>query len=184
MFSAIFMSTLAVSGLVFPATALVMKRDDYSDTALYHHNVHRANHTVADLTWSDDLTSSAQTLASRCVFEHDTDVWYNGEINSYGNQYGSEPDGSGFENWGHFTQVVWKDTTQVGCATQDCTSQGLTGSGITSDVPPFLTVCNYGPPGKSAMCQIRDNGHLPPPGNVDGGYAENVLAPQGQPTVS
>jgi hypothetical protein len=46
---------------------------DYQSTALYYHNVHRANHSdVGPLTWSDEHAEYAKTLAERCVFEHDT----------------------------------------------------------------------------------------------------------------
>lgn len=43
-----------------------------------------------------------------------------------------------FESWGHFTQVVWQDTSTVGCATQLCAS-GTIFSGAKS----YFTVCNY-----------------------------------------
>ena len=48
---------------------------------------------------------------------------------------------------GHFTQVVWRDTREVGCGTASC--KGLD-----------IFVCNYDPPG-----------------NVEGGYRENVKPP-------
>jgi hypothetical protein len=62
---------------------------------------------------------------------------YNGEINNYRGPYGSDnPDLSNFADVGHYTQIVWAATTQVGCATQTC-----------PDSSPF-TVCDYSPPGK------------------------------------
>ncbi|KAH7331592.1 hypothetical protein KP509_20G042000 [Ceratopteris richardii] len=36
---------------------------------------------------------------------------------------------------GHYTQIVWRDTTDVGCATQTCSTGSL------------LMICNYNPPG-------------------------------------
>src|SRR5437016_3470378 len=75
-----------------------------------------------------------------------SDQFYNGEIGEFGNQYGqANPDMSNFEKWGHFSQVVWKETTKIGCATQHCPG-GV--SGVGGDVPPYLTFCNYGCPGK------------------------------------
>lgn len=69
-----------------------------------------------------------------------------------------------FELWGHFSQIVWKDTTKVACATYDCSAQGifypLEPGNRRDDVPPHYTVCNY-----------RKGG------NVTGRYAQNVLAP-------
>ena len=44
---------------------------DYESTMLYHHNVHRSNHSSPDLVWSDTLASYAAQSASKCVFEHD-----------------------------------------------------------------------------------------------------------------
>lgn len=58
--------------------------------------------------------------------------------------YGSEPNMAQFEQWGHFSQIVWKDTKTVGCATVHCPN-GLANTGST--VSPYFTVCNYGPPG-------------------------------------
>ncbi|KAL5002580.1 CAP domain-containing protein [Aspergillus recurvatus] len=156
----------------------------YQSNVLYSHNVHRANHSSPDVAWSSDLESSAQVLASRCVYEHDTSIngggygqnigygtsadevavmisnlMYNDEMGYYENLYGqATPDMSLFEKWGHFSQIVWKGTTEVGCATVSCPSLGNVDS--ASAVP--FTVCNYSPAG-----------------NYDGEYADNVLEPLG-----
>ena len=76
-----------------------------------------------------------------------TNEMYNGEINWYPTPYGqANPDMTNFEHWGHYSQIVWKSTTSVGCYTQYCPN-GL--ANVGSDVSPYFTVCNYSPPGKS-----------------------------------
>ena len=76
-----------------------------------------------------------------------TDLFYNGEVNYYAGYYGmSQPPMTNFEHWGHFSQIVWKATTHVGCATQDCSGKGLANTG--GDVSPYFTVCNYKSAGK------------------------------------
>ncbi|KAG2415304.1 hypothetical protein HFD88_006495 [Aspergillus terreus] len=157
---------------------------DYQSAILYNHNVHRSNHSASSLAWSADLESSAHTLASRCVYQHDTSIagggygqnigygvsadeigvmitnlMYNNEMGYYSDLYGeATPDMTNFDLWGHFSQIVWKGTTHVGCATVTCPSLGNVDS---SSAVPF-TVCNYSPAG-----------------NYDGEYSSNVLAPLG-----
>ncbi|KAJ9663876.1 hypothetical protein H2198_000636 [Neophaeococcomyces mojaviensis] len=160
----------------------------YAAPILEQHNLHRKNHSAPDLAWDDDLANIAAEIASSCQYAHNvsaggggygqnigagapeneinkmiTNQMYNDEIMFYPS-YGKEPDMSKFEVWGHFSQIVWKDTTHVGCFTQYC-SKGL--GGVGSNVSPYFTVCNY-----------------KPVGNFGGQYAANVLKPLGQPIVS
>lgn len=76
-----------------------------------------------------------------------TNAMYNGEIGYYPEYGVDSPDMTNFEEWGHFSQIVWKNTVSVGCATVDCTN-GL--SNVGSGVTPYFTVCNFYPPGKFA----------------------------------
>ena len=39
-----------------------------------------------------------------------------------------------FESCGHFTQMAWAETTEIGCAVQNCPNQGS------------YLVCRYNPP--------------------------------------
>lgn len=91
-----------------------------------------------------------------------TDQWYNDEMENW-TYYGQSnpPSGSNLDAWGHFTQVVWKSSTKVGCYTAKCPA------GTVLSFPSWYTVCNYSPPG-----------------NFGGEYAENVLPPLGHPTVT
>lgn len=74
------------------------------------------------------------------------DLWYGNEMNWFNDQYGQpDPDLTYFHEWGHFSQVVWKDSVKVGCSTVQC-NQTIKNTG--DSVPPYLTVCNYSPPGK------------------------------------
>ena len=54
------------------AQAAVAQPSDYTSAALYHHNVHRFNHSAGALEWSAEHAGFAQTLAETCVFAHDT----------------------------------------------------------------------------------------------------------------
>ncbi|KAI0639329.1 hypothetical protein C8Q77DRAFT_53695 [Trametes polyzona] len=104
------------------------------DQYLQAHNSVRAQHGASPLTWSDDLAAKAQQWANNCVFEHS-----GGKLGPFGenlaagtgNSYGIQ---SAVKSWtdevseydpnnpqpSHFTQVVWKASTQVGCAVQSC----------------------------------------------------------------
>jgi Cysteine-rich secretory protein family len=71
---------------------------------------------------------------------------YNDECMNYASYYDlPNPPMDNFDAIGHFTQIVWKDTTTVGCWTQLCSTLGNSGS---SD-PLSFTVCNFGPPGNT-----------------------------------
>lgn len=75
-----------------------------------------------------------------------TELFYNGEVSFYDGLYNdnpkaADPPTTNFHEWGHFSQMVWVDTTEVGCATVDCSSQNLANTG--GNVPPYFTVCNY-----------------------------------------
>jgi hypothetical protein len=74
-------------------------------------------------------------------------MFYNGEVGYFAKQYGKpNPNMADFEKWGHFSQIVWAATTTVGCATYDCSGQGLSNTG--GGVAPYFTVCNYKNPGR------------------------------------
>lgn len=73
-----------------------------------------------------------------------TGFWYNGEFANYLPKYydAAGPNMTTFEEWGHFSQLLWKDSIEVGCVSQFC-EFGTIYSGMQS----WYTVCNYGPAG-------------------------------------
>ncbi|KAH7311020.1 CAP domain-containing protein [Rhexocercosporidium sp. MPI-PUGE-AT-0058] len=162
---------------------------DYQSTCLRHHDLHRANHTAAGLTWDPTLAGYAETIAKSCVFAHDmtqggggygqnlaaygstadidsidlatvaadaiTNQWYYGEAANM--PYGQDsPAISGVPEYLHFSQVLWKSTTKVGCATVKC------GGGTIFSYQSLYTVCNYAKTG-----------------NVIGSFASEVTEPIG-----
>ncbi|KAJ5147368.1 hypothetical protein N7526_000720 [Penicillium atrosanguineum] len=156
-------STLATST---SAAATATAANAYQQAVLYNHNIHRSNHSAPSVDWSADLETSARALAAKCVYEHDTSIDGGGYGQNIG--YGVESSQVGvmltnlimtdFEKWGHFSQIIWKGTTHVGCATVVC--DGLGNVDSSSSLP--FTVCNYSPAG-----------------NYAGEYGDNVLAPLG-----
>lgn len=117
-----------------------------------HNDARAAEHAgIPDLTWSDTLASSAFAYAQKCVWAH-SDTGYgenlmmgtaggysvtdavNGWVGERRN-YNGQPIGQGnFSAYGHYTQVVWKSTTEVGCGYARC------GGNV-------IMVCQYNPPG-------------------------------------
>lgn len=76
-----------------------------------------------------------------------TNLMYNDEFDYFNNLYGeANPDMTNFEKWGHFSQIVWKGTKEVGCYTKVCNSL----QNVDSDGPIPFTVCNYSPAGESS----------------------------------
>lgn len=105
-------------------------------TILKVHNKLRAKHHAPALKWDDTLATYAQKWSNKCVFEHSdspygenlalgyptwTSVvngWYS-EVKDY--DYSK----TGFSmDTGHFTQVVWKSTTKIGCGVKTCNNLG------------------------------------------------------------
>lgn len=119
------------------------------------HNEVRAKHCAGPLTWSKKLADIAQnwanTLKSKgCVFGHSPGAKY-GENLAAGTEGALDPTSTvamwydeiklykfpngGFSaKTGHFTQVVWQSTQQVGCGHVTCNGNDI-------------YVCNYDPPG-------------------------------------
>ncbi|KAG2220785.1 hypothetical protein INT45_012454 [Circinella minor] len=110
------------------------------------HNELRAKHGSPPLRWSTKLEKYAQKWSNGCEFKHSQgpygenlamghasfpdaiNAWYNEEKAYNYNQ----PGFSGAT--GHFTAVVWKGTTEVGCGIKKCNGA------------PIYT-CSYYPPG-------------------------------------
>ncbi|KAJ3253833.1 hypothetical protein HK103_007694 [Boothiomyces macroporosus] len=101
------------------------------------HNYYRAQKGVGGLVWSNGLAASAQnwanTLASDGVLRHSggnygeniheggtdcsgaVDSWM-GEQNAWFSNPLGVVEMSSFMSYGHYTQVMWRGTSQVGCA--------------------------------------------------------------------
>ncbi|XP_064457523.1 Golgi-associated plant pathogenesis-related protein 1-like [Ornithodoros turicata] len=145
----------------------------FREECLERHNFYRANHGVPPLKHSDELTKVAQdwadTLAKRDRFEHRPNNTYGENIYmAWSSDPNKEvPGGDAVDSWyseikdytfgveprtlasGHFTQVMWKGSTEVGTAR----ARSATGK--------ILVVSNYSPAG-----------------NVVGHFAENVPPPR------
>ncbi len=132
---------------------------------LQAHNEYRALHGVPPVTWSDTVAASAQRTADSCPTGHsggsygENLAWASYDLGEEGTVkfwYDEEPlydyNNPGFSSvTGHFTQVVWKGTTEIGCGyASDCNNSGM----------KYVWVCQYNPPG-----------------NILRQFAENVLPP-------
>ena len=164
-----YLSTASITMLILVDSLTALAATPAQITAwLESHNNYRALHGVPSVTWSDTVAASAQAYANTCPDSHSGsgygenlaratyDMAENGVVQWW---YDEEPlydyDNPGFSSeTGHFTQVVWKGTTQIGCG--------------------FNSGCSY-PWSNSTVWVCQYN----PPGNYIGQFAENVLPPVG-----
>jgi len=133
-----------------------MPAGDMRAITAYHNKV-RADVGVGPLQWSEDLARYAQQCADHlaatgCSMAHRTQHRYGENLfQGTAGRYTAVDAAKAWEtekkdyaggiltegNWhpaGHYTQMVWRDTTTLGCGQSTC-SQTL------------IVTCNYAPPG-------------------------------------
>eukprot|EP01006_Ploeotia_vitrea_P030316 TRINITY_DN62772_c0_g2_i2.p1 TRINITY_DN62772_c0_g2~~TRINITY_DN62772_c0_g2_i2.p1 ORF type:complete len:211 (-),score=30.80 TRINITY_DN62772_c0_g2_i2:1121-1753(-) len=126
------------------------------DVLLARHNVYRCMHDAPPMVWDKTVAAKAQEWADKCKFDHSTRAfrnewgenlatirssgsvslnasrhvksWYD-EVKDYNT---NKPGFSGAT--GHFTQVVWKASTGLGC-------------GVCRKAKEIILVCQYKPAG-------------------------------------
>ena len=115
------------------------------------HNKMRAKHGACPLIWDEGLASEARTHVDSCIYSHGgnapghgqniADVWRD-ELQGPELWY-SEVDAVRavrdnpnlyFDAGGHFTAMVWKSTTHLGCASKKCGDR-------------IIQACHYRPAG-------------------------------------
>lgn len=120
--------------------------------ALAKHNELRAQHCVPELQWDAQIAATAQAWADQCVWQHSGNQSYGENLAMATSGYQSV--GQMVQNWydeissydfgagqysdqtGHFTQVVWRSSTKLGCGVASCNGNDL-------------LVCNYAGPGNT-----------------------------------
>lgn len=134
--------------------------DLFKSTALNITNSYRQQHNATALTWNDTLADTAKDWAKKCGFEHSGGPTGENLASGYENvtagimAWGHERTSYDYgkaefsSKTGHFTQLVWKGTTSVGCGRSNCTGKG--------DAPGWYVVCEYYPPG-NVQGQFKEN---------------------------
>jgi pathogenesis-related protein 1 len=124
---------------------------------LFAHNSIRKVHGAPDLKWSTDLAAKAEKWADNCKFERTEGVLSEtpyGELHTAATgifpistaiaQFAADavdynPDKPTYNHW---TQIVWKSTTEVGCARSQCNNLFGRSTGLAT-----YYVCLYNPAG-------------------------------------
>ncbi|KAJ6027660.1 uncharacterized protein N7446_003744 [Penicillium canescens] len=116
-----------------PTAASYTSLSEFKDTVLEMTNEYRATHDANPLSWNDTLAEYSKKWADACIWKHSHSPYGENLAYGYANAsaaviaWGDEGamynfgKPTGFtEETGHFTQLVWKATTQVGCAAVNC----------------------------------------------------------------
>lgn len=127
------------------------KFSHFTSSILNSTNTYRTQHNATSLHWNKTLASFAAKYLKdehpTCKFAHSGGPYGENIAMGYKNAsavveaWGDERDEYNFddqgfsEKTGHFTQLVWKNTTSVGCGRELCGEKG------------WFTVCEYWPRG-------------------------------------
>jgi uncharacterized protein YkwD len=170
---------------------------DFTDM-VKSHNQYRGTQCAGSLSWSQSIANGAQEWANKCTKAHSpgafsggygenlawggilsgtgaVDLWYN-EIKDYNF---NKPVWS--TKVGHFTQVVWKGSNQIGCGVARCGNENY-------------WVCRYAPPGnfnvstqyvsaEQAEQNLKANVGCAKPAAAGGGGGNNETGGGGGATV-
>jgi len=161
-----------LSSLSFP----FINQAAFVNAMLEQHNYMRARHGASPVSWSTTLSAAALNRSSSGQFAHTPNnpygeniamggfsnplyyayFWY-AEVDSY------DFDNPGYSNAvGHFTEIVWKDVTEIGCAFVD--DNPITGY-------PYYLTCEYRPPGNwigQFAAQVGEPNNIPYPEQPSG----------------
>ncbi|RUS70395.1 hypothetical protein EGW08_021839 [Elysia chlorotica] len=124
-----------------------------------HNEARRAEGAgLQDLVWSDELAGMVEGLALGCEFKHSSNPPWGENIMATSRSTISNQDvarkatamwvdekkynddgtfGCMYSSCGHWTQVVWGTTEEIGCVVSHCSACGL----------GTMVVCAYNPPG-------------------------------------
>ena len=120
------------------------------------HNIIRADVGQGPVTWDDTIAQSAQNYANMCVWKHDPNNHTYGENLAIMGPFSSASDKQMAMDWesekqlykypsgpdsqtGHYTQIVNKNVTKIGCGCAKCP-----GSLLSSSIPDSkMCVCRY-----------------------------------------
>ncbi len=120
------------------------------------HNKVRADVGVGPVSWSNEIATVAQTWANQlekigCQMQHSQSRYGENLFMGWGGYHdikdaikswesekryyhGQVLSGSNWHASGHYTQMVWRNTQQIGCGKAVCSNK-------------TIFVCNYNPPG-------------------------------------
>lgn len=161
----------AATVVVTVPAAIPSNEPSYKDTKVFTSailnstNFYRAEHNASDLAWNKTLA----TFADKYLDEVECDFKHSGGPYGENLAQGYPTAAQGVEGWGderneydfkkgefthetgHFTQLVWKNTSTVGCGRRLCGENG------------WYLVCEYWPRGnvigeftKEVQSQVRD----------------------------
>ncbi|KAI1432016.1 CAP domain-containing protein [Xylaria sp. CBS 124048] len=172
--------------------------DSFQSEALFHHNIHRSNHSAPAMTWDDQIAGWAAITAAKCVFAHDMsegDGNYGQNIALWGVSSGAAALGetgaikmAATNMWydGEFNAFL---PSYYGESTPDMSNfeaWGHLSQMLWSGSISLGCAVKFCPAGTAysnldswfSVCNYF------PPGNVGGEYGENINRPLGQPSVT
>jgi len=173
--------------LGFSTSGLAQQLLPWQQEILDAHNALRSEHCTPALTWDSKLAAGAQQWADRCVWKHSdggggaygenlaggllgekaasaVGRWYEEKSNYDFSAPGdclAKGTCESIGETGHFTQVVWRDSKQLGCGMATC--PGTLFGWSAGQGNAIFYVCRYSPPGNV------DSGAIPDPS-----YEQNV----------